>query len=122
MLILQLGSLAQCEKELRRIVISASVRHRNQTAPDESQTGMKLIFERCSVHRIAATSIAIRIAALHDETFDQAMEDGVIVVTLHTELNKIATCLRCFPTPQFDVNVTDGSFQQHLQMTEADLL
>lgn len=114
MLILQFRGLAQCEEELRCIIISARVRHRQQTTSNESQTRMKLILERSAVHRITAAAIAVRIAALHDEAFDQTMENCVVVVALHAELNEIAACFRSFPAPELDVDIADRCFQQNL--------
>ncbi len=53
---------------------------------------------------------------MHDEVPDETMEDGVVEITLETELDEVATRERTLPRPELDVDVADGRRETHFAM------
>lgn len=51
---------------------------------------------------------------MDNEARDDAMEDGIVIVALHAELNEVARGLGRLFAPQFNLNVTCGRVQDHL--------
>jgi len=58
-----------------------------------------LIFERTTPDALSAFARVGRVSCLSHEILDDAMEDVVIVISIHTVLNKVPTCQRAFLRP-----------------------
>ena len=74
---------------------------------------MKLVQEGPSttVDTLATFSGTSGVATLDHKTFNYPVKDRSIVVSLETELNKVATSSRGFICPQVDLNVSIVCFQ-----------
>ena len=59
----------------------------------EPQPGVDLVLEGPAIDGLPAPSGARRVSALYHELFDDAVEDGAIVVALHAQLCEVAHCL-----------------------------
>ncbi len=50
-------------------------------------------------------------------TFLEAMEDGLVVVALHAQLDEVAAGQRALPAPQLNVQIPKRRVQQHFACT-----
>lgn len=70
--------------------------------------------EPAIVDRFATVAGAGRVATLEDEVGDEPVEDRVGVVAVEAELEKVAGGEGCLDSPEFDVKVAVGSFEDYL--------
>uniref|UniRef100_A0A7C9ACA2 Uncharacterized protein n=1 Tax=Opuntia streptacantha TaxID=393608 RepID=A0A7C9ACA2_OPUST len=77
---------------------------------------MELIRECSPVYAFSAESSSSWITALNEETLDDSMEDGVVIVTLKAKLNEISHCFGSFLRPKLDVKGSVGGVNDHLPL------
>lgn len=80
----------------------------------EAQTGVELVGEDGAVDAPAAGTGAGGIAALDEEGFDDAVEEGAVVVALEAELDEVADRLGRLLRPQLDVQGAVAGVDHHL--------
>lgn len=80
----------------------------------EAQTGVELVGEDGAVDAPAAGAGAGGIAALDEEGFDDAVEEGAVVVALEAELDEVADRLGRLLRPQLDVQGAVAGVDHHL--------
>jgi len=93
MLPVQPLALIDSHEELRLIhIYCAWISHRYDTPSVEFEARMKLVKKWSAIDACTTLPSARWVTALHHETFDNTMEDSLVIVSLKAELNEIATC------------------------------
>jgi hypothetical protein len=105
-LFVKVDALSESDEELGVVGVTVSIGHGYQPSVGELQPLMKLIFEGTSIDGLAPSSSASGITALYHEARNDSMEDGVIVVSLHAQLDEVPTSQRSLSRPQFYVKLT----------------
>ena len=83
-------SAIQRDEELAAIIIRRCVCHGKHTAARKMQALVELIGKIGPIYGLAAKTGAGGVTPLHTEAFDDAVEYGVVVVSLHTQLQEVA--------------------------------
>ena len=55
-----------------------------------------------------------QITSLYNEILHHTMEDRIIEIAFHGQLNEISACFRCLLCPQFNIDITDTGLHAYL--------
>jgi hypothetical protein len=107
------GGCCQGEEELAAIVVLlARVGHAQQPPSRVLQPAVELVGKGLAI--VAALSALPRargVAALQDEALDQAVEDGVVVVAIETQLQEVARRDGRLLGEELDLEIARGRVQ-----------
>ena len=99
---IQMLTISKGDKKLRSIGIFASVGHCHQPSPGKFQPLMNLVFERLTVYRLPSIAGSSGITSLNHKPRNHPMEDGIVIIFIHTQLQKIPGGNRSLSPPYFN--------------------
>ena len=107
MFAVEMWNSAVRDEELACVGILALIRHAEYTSGVVPLRSFELVFKRLTPYTLSASSSACRVTALYHEALDIPVKDGVAVVSLLCQLDKVPYRARRVFGEEFDVKVAE---------------
>lgn len=106
MFFIEMLTRSKSHKELRFVVIFASISHSNDTSFCKLKSLMEFVSERSTVNRLTSHTCTCGITTLYHESRDKSMKYCIDIIPIETVLDKVFRCQGSFFSPELNIDLT----------------